>query len=135
VKIDLLVITFVLIAWTGVKAMMLNADEPESVTFPEFDAPDIEFNDLPDSCGGFTDCIEFVGNIIVNLVLGVVFVVLFLLALIIFVIEFVALLATIGFEPLDGAPAFVNVLLAVPTAAGIAIILYRMLRKGDTNAA
>lgn len=134
-KIDLLLITFVLIAWTGVKAMMLNADDPDSVEFPTFDSPDVEFETLPSSCGGFTDCIEFVGLIIVNLVLAVVFIILFLIALIAFVIEFVALLATVGFEPLDGAPAFVNVLLAVPTAAGIAIILFKMLRKGDTNAA
>lgn len=133
-KLDLLVILFVLIAWSGVKAMMLNAEEPDAVIFPTFDVPDLDFETIPNGCGGFTDCIEYVGNIIVNFVLGVVFVVLVLFELIGFIIEFVAILVTVGFEPLEGAPALVNVLLAVPTAAGIAIIIYKAIRKGDTDA-
>lgn len=133
-KLDLMVILFVLIAWAGVKAMMLNADEPDSVVFPTFTAPDLDFREIPESCGGFTDCIEYVGNIIVNFVLGIVFVILVVFGLIAFILEFVALLVTVGFEPLDGAPSFVNVLLAIPTAAGIAIIAFKALRKGDTEA-
>lgn len=103
-------------------------------TFPTFLAPSIDFQDVPDSCGGFTDCIEFVGKIIVNLVLGVVFLILIVVSMLIFLVALIAILSASAVTGIEGAPDWFNIIIVVIFGSIVGIIIYRSLRKGDTAA-
>lgn len=131
----LIAILFILVAWTIVKGMILeDASGTPVLVFPTFDTPEFTFIDLSGGCGGFTDCIEYVGAVVYNIGLGLIFLVLFLIELIAYVFELFALIVTVQFTGIPGAPSWVSVLMGLPLIAGIAIIIFKMARKGDTNA-
>lgn len=130
----LIAIIFTLFAFALAKSMILNTAEPGALEFPTLDFPDANFDALPTGCGGFTDCIEYVGTVLVNLVLGIVFVVEVIFALILFVIEVFVLLATVGFTGVEGAPTWINALLVLPFVVGIGLVFYRLVRSGASEA-
>lgn len=131
----LLAILFILVAWTVVKGLIVeDASGVPVLTFPTFETPSFAFQDLSGGCGSFTDCIEFVGYVLYNIGLGIIFLVLFFIELITYVFELFALIFQIQFTGVEGAPDYVNVLLALPFIAGIALIVFKMARSGETEA-
>lgn len=104
-----------------------------SFTIPTLEIPDFEFVDLSTGCGGFVDCIEYVGAVIYNIGLGIIFLVLFLIRLFVYVIEIVVLITDLMFTGFEGAPAIINVLITTPFYMSVALIVYRLLRKGDST--
>lgn len=104
-------------------------------TFPTFDAPGIEFETIPDSCSGFTDCIEYVGNILVNFVLGIIFVVLLIVAIIVLLVELLIVASTNAFTGAEGLPIWLNAGITAIFGIALAVVIYRMVRKGDTDTA
>lgn len=101
---------------------------------PTFDAPVIEFIDLSAGCGGFTDCIEYVGGVLYNLVAGVIFLVLFIIELILFIIEFTVFMVTVTFTGVNGAPWWINSMIIGFFSVTISIIIYKLFRKGESAA-
>jgi hypothetical protein len=131
----LIAILFILVTWTIVKGMILEDTSGTPVlVFPTFDTPDFEFIDLSGGCGGFTDCIEYVGAVIYNIGLGLIFLILFLVELLSYIFELLVLIFTIQFTGISGAPGWLNIILALPIVGALAIIVYTMARKGNTSA-
>lgn len=129
----LLTIIFIFVSWTVVKgAIQSDLAGTPIVTFPVFETPTFEFIDLSGGCGGFTDCLEYIGAVIYNIGLGLIFLVLFLVELIQYIIAFFQLVIQIQFTGIPGAPYIVNVLLTTPFLAAIALIIYNATRRGRT---
>src|SRR5688572_8759704 len=78
-----IVLTFL---FYGMFVTLYESGTVDESTFPTFSAPSIVFEDIPPSCGGFTDCIEYVGKILVNFVLGIIFVVLLIVSVIVLLV-------------------------------------------------
>lgn len=130
----IIAIFFALTAFTVLKAMILQEVVGQDVVqFPEFDVPETEFVDLSGGCSGFIDCNEYIGNVLKNIGTGVIALVLFLIELVQFAYGLISLLISVSFAGIDGAPTVVNVLLSLPFIIGIGVILYKMLRSGDTD--
>lgn len=128
-----LTIFFIFIAFTLAKILILNEGNTEPIVFPSFDAPDFDFIDLSGGCGGFTDCIEYVGAVLYNIGLTIIFLVLFIVELVTYVFELFALLLQVTFTGIDGAPFWINILLATPFAAAVALIIFRMSGGGEAE--
>lgn len=129
----IIAVIFIFLSFTIFKAMVLETTQPDSFDIPTLDFPDLEFNELPDGCGGFTDCIEYVGNIIVNLVLGVVYVVLLLFNLVVFIAALFVLVGEVTITGIEDAPAWVNLIIFTPYLGIVGIILFKLIRKGDAS--
>lgn len=132
---NIVTIIFILLSFTIVKGLIQEdaAGAPEFL-FPTLDVPDFEFQDLSAGCGGFTDCIEFVGYVIYNIGLGIIFLVLLLINLVVYIFDILTLIIEINFTGIEGAPTFINAILALPFAASIAIIIFKLVRKGSSDA-
>lgn len=131
---NLAALIFTFLAY-GLFVAMYQGDSTGESTFPAFEAPEVEFEDLPASCGGFTDCIEYVGNVIKNVVLGFVYAILLIVAIIRLIVELLVLIVASAFTGFDGAPEWLNILVATFFGIATAITIYRALRKGDTDTA
>jgi hypothetical protein len=118
----------------GTFASLYHGEAGNAVAFPTFDPPEINFQEIPAGCGGFADCIEYVGNIIINVVLGVIYIVLLIARLVIFMVQFLAVLAANAFVGIDGVPPWANGLLIVLFGTATGIIAFKAFRKGDTEA-
>lgn len=126
-------VVFVFLAFTIFKSMVLAETQPDAITFPSMDFPDLEFETIPDGCSGFTDCIEYVGKVIVNLVLGIVYVVLLLFNLIAFIAALFVTVGEVTVTGIDNAPWWVNLIVFTPYLGIVGVILYKMIRKGDAS--
>lgn len=122
--------------FTIFKGFVIEEVSEDTLEFPTFDAPDVEFADVSDGCGVFneTGCLEFIGNLIANIVKGVIWVVLFIVEIVTFVMALLLLIFTIQLAGFEDVPAWINVLILGLQGAAFAIIIYRMLRKGDDDA-
>lgn len=118
----------------GVFVAVYESDTSAAATFPTFNPPSIAFEEIPDGCGGFFDCTEFVGKVIVNIVLGVVYFVLLIVALLVFIVAFLAIVASSAFTGIDGMPAWGNAIILGIFGAALAVIIFKMTRKGDSSA-
>lgn len=127
-------LVFILLGYLVFQILFVGSGGAEDpIIFPTFDVPDFEFIDLSSGCGGFTDCIEYVGAVIYNIGLGIIFLILFLIELITFVFDLFALIVEINFTGFNGAPWWVNLMFTVPLGAIIALLIYRMARSGETD--
>ena len=131
---NLIEILFVLLAFSFGKALVLNEAEPGAISFPAISEVPFSVSTPPSSCSGFTDCIEFVGLILLSFVQGILFIVFFLFNLIVFVFELLVVFAEVTFTGIDGAPFWVNGLLMLAYPGALAITIFKMFRKGDANA-
>jgi hypothetical protein len=111
-----------------------SSDEIPNIQFPTFDTPNISFRDVSQGCGGFVDCIEYVGAVLYNVAGGVIFIILFLIELIQFTVAMFVLLTSTSFAGIDGAPWQFNVVITVISGALLALLLYFMVRSGKGNA-
>ncbi len=130
---NLMGILFAFIGY-GLFAAMYNGETSTEPVFPTFTPPGIEFFDVPENCSGFTDCIEFVGEILTNFVLGIVYVVLLLVELVRFIVALMVVVLSNAFGGVESAPPWVNVMIVGMFTAATAIIIYKAARKGDTSA-
>jgi hypothetical protein len=123
---------FIVTMFTATKAMIINEDaEVALIVFPTFDPPgDFAFRDLSGGCGGFVDCIEYVGAVIYNVALAPVFVISFLIGVITYVFALFALFIEVTFTGVEGAPWWLNLAISLPILASLAVILYRMVPIG-----
>ncbi|MHB1059786.1 MAG: hypothetical protein ACYC0F_18075 [Rhodanobacter sp.] len=127
-------ILFVFVAYGLIAAAIVNEGAQNPVfVFPTLDVPEFEFIDVTQGCGGVFECIGYIGDIIYNFVVGVIFVILFLANLLIYVAELFILIFTVAFEGAEGAPTEVNILLRLPFVAGIAFIIYKLIRSGKSE--
>lgn len=127
-------ILFILTAFSIIKLLILNTSgNSPAVTFPSLETPDIEFLDLSAGCGGFTDCIEYVGAVLYNIGAGVIFIVLFIIELLVYLFQLFGLIISAAFTGIEGAPFWVNALLTLPFSAAIAFILYKLIRSGKSE--
>lgn len=133
-KFNVLAIVFIFLAFTLFKILFINelGNEPE-IIFPTLETPAFNFIDLSDGCGGFTDCIEYVGAVIYNIGLGLIFLVLFIVSLIVYIFELFAIIIEANFTGIEGAPWYFNLLLTFPFGFAISVILYKMVRRGSTE--
>lgn len=128
-------IIFIFLAFTLAKVLVVNeTDGQPEIIFPTLETPDFEFIDLSGGCSGFTDCIEYVGAVIYNIGLGLIFIVLFIVNLMVYIFQLFAVLLSVTFTGIEGAPFWVNLLLTVPFLASIAFIIYKLIRKGSSSA-
>lgn len=54
-------------------------------------------------------------------------------AMIKFMLDFFVFLASVTFSGVEGAPWWVNLVLYLPIATATVIIIYRLIRKGDST--
>lgn len=133
-KISLLALTFFLLAFTIFKILYVNEDSGvPSISFPTFEPPDITFIDVSGGCGGFIDCTEYLANVIFNIGAGIIFLVQFIIELVVYIVQFFAVLIQVQFIGIDGAPWFINLLLATPISVAIGLILFKMFRSGASE--
>lgn len=118
----------------GMFVAMYNGEQTDEQIFPTFASPAVEFEEIPSGCGGFGDCLEYIGRVITNIVLAVVFVVLFLAALIVFFAELLVIIGANAFEGVEGAPQEFNILVLAFFGLALGIAIFRAFRKGDTAA-
>lgn len=130
----LLFLIFLFLSY-GIFVTLYNSGEsPTAPDFPQFNAPNITFQDLPAHCSGIIDCTAYIGNVLINIVLGIIFFVLLIVAMLVFIVALVALFAASGFNGIEGAPDWFNALVLGVLGAAFGIMIYRSLRKGDTSA-
>lgn len=128
----LIELLFILVCWTVVKGFIINdAAGTPTIVFPVLDVDSPDFIDLSGGCSGFVDCTEYLANVIKNIGSGIIFLVLFLIDLLVYLFELFALIATITFTGIEGAPSFVNVILTIAPLAGIAIMIYKMASRSE----
>lgn len=127
-------IIFVFLVYSVLTIMVINdnADRPV-ITFPTIDIPSFEFRDLSGGCGGFVDCIEYVGAVLFNIGLGIIFLVLFIVNLFVFLFALIALLLKVAFTGINGAPWWFNTIIVTLFLGSISIIVYRLTRSGASN--
>lgn len=115
---------------------MYNQDTSEDAPeFPTFDPPGVDFQNIPNDCSGLFDCTEFVGKVLVNIVLGVVYVVLLLVEIIRLLVEITTLILLSAFSGIEGVPAWFNTLIVGAFAVMTVVVIYKSVRKGDTDSA
>lgn len=128
-------IIFIYAAYAFGKLLIINSTTPLTpVELPVLVTPDFEFRDLSAGCGGFVDCIEYVGAVLYNIGLGIIYLVLLLVALTVYIIQFIAVLVAVSFVGFGGdAPAWLNALAILPFAAALGLIIYKLIRRGSSN--
>lgn len=133
-KFNAVLIVFILFAFSTFKILYANSnDAAPHFEFPTLDPPDIEFRNVSGGCGGFIDCTEYLGAVLFNIGAGIIFLVLFLIELIVYVIELFALIVEVTFTGFAGAPWWVNALSTLPFFMAIGIIIYRLVRSGESE--
>lgn len=130
-----LAIVFIFVAFSFAKLLIIQEGSgAPAFTFPTFDAPTFEPIDLSAGCAGFFDCTEYVGAVFYNIGLGLIFFVEFIIELIGYIFSIIVLLISVQFAGIDGAPFWINGLLLLPFLLGMALIVFKLLRKGDSEA-
>lgn len=131
---SILQILFIIVSFAVVKGLIINEANSTAFELPTFTPPSITFQDVPDSCGGFTDCIEYIGDLLTNVVLGVIYLILFIVELVRYIGLLTIFIAQNAFQGVDGAPDWLNLLMSTPLIAGTAIIIYKLARSGEDDA-
>ena len=127
-------ILFVLVCYTVITSMIIASAEPGAeVELPELDVPDYDVT-FRSSCSGLIDCTKFIGDQLLSMAKALIFLTTLIFNLIVYVFGMFLLLVTLAVTGVDGAPTQANLFIQVPMTAGIGIILFRMIRKGDDSA-
>lgn len=131
----LLHIIFLFLAFAMAKILILQEFENvPTIVFPTFDEPDVTFRDTSGGCGSFIDCTEYVGAVLFNIGAGVIYIVLLIVELIRYLFDFIGLLLSVTIDDIPGAPFWVNLFIVGMPLAAMALILFRLFRKGASNA-
>lgn len=109
-------------------------EELPATVFPVLASPDIDFIDVGSGCGGFADCIEYVGAVLFNIGAGIIFLVLFFINLLVFVFELFTILIDVSFTGIDGAHWTINLVLITLNSAILALMIFAMIRAGRQSA-
>lgn len=129
-------LVFALIAYSVLKFMIIGdvggQPQPEVPEFGQFDA-NVDFRTIPSSCDGFTDCIEYVGDIIVNIVIGFVKLIEFIMNIIAYVVQLFIFLAQINIATIPDAPWYINILLLTPLTFLLTLLIFKLIRRGDDD--
>lgn len=128
----LLEIIFVLLAYAIVKSAFLVETAVDAPEFPSLDTPEVEFREIS-SCNELVLCLNSFVDVMFNIAAGVLFAILFVTFLLLFIGQMVVVIVALQFAGVGGPP-WIDLLLATPYLAGLAIIVFKMARKGDTNA-
>lgn len=132
---NIIQLTMLTITYLIVSAFVVNsAQGTEPIELPVLDIPTFNFIDLSGGCGGFTDCIEYVGAVIYNVGLTIIAILQLIFELITYVIELGALILDYGLEGIAGAPTWLNLIIGTFLALNLSVIIFRMARTGDSNA-
>lgn len=122
---------FVYLCFGIFQIMYANTNEElPGTVFPTLESPDITFIDVGNGCGGFTDCIEYVGAVLFNIGAGLIFLVLFIINLLVFVFELFTILIEVSFTGIDGAHWTINLVLVTMNSALLALLIFAMIRAG-----
>lgn len=131
-KITQLVV--LIVSYVLVSALIVNSTSgAEPVEIPTLDVPEFDFINVTAGCGGFVDCIEYVGAVIYNIGLTIVAIIQLAFAFVGFIFAISVLIITYGVEGVAGAPAAVNVVIGGYLGITIALAIYRAIRSGKTN--
>jgi hypothetical protein len=131
---NILTTLFVFIAY-GLFASMYNGGIVSGIPALAFNAPGIDFVELPDDCSGFTDALFCIGIGVINFAIGIVYIILLIVEIIRLLVSIVVLITTNSFTGFDGAPFWVNTLFLTAIFGSFAISIYKAIRKGDTDSA
>jgi hypothetical protein len=130
----ILAIFFVLISFNLFKIVYNDStDSGPVIEYPTLNLPEFNPIDVSGGCGGFVDCIEYVGAVLYNLALGIIFVVEFLIRIFVYIFQLIILVVQQTFTGIEGAPLVINVLITLPYAAGIGFIIYKLVRSGESE--
>lgn len=123
------------LGYVMISALIVNAATGvEAIDIPTLDIPTFDFIDLTGGCSSFTDCTEYLANVIYNIGLGAIALVQTVFALIAFIVNISGLIIDYGVQGIDGAPVWWNIILGSYLAMSIAVIVYRMVRAGGDSA-
>lgn len=129
----LLEIIFLFLAFATVKAMILDQTGVAEIIIPVLEVPEFEFIDLTGGCSSFTDCTEYLANVVRNIGEAVIKTAVLVFNLVGFIFEIFILVADTLFSNVEGAPWYVNLLLFLPYTAALGIIIYNMIRRGGSS--
>lgn len=130
----LVALIFIYLVWAIFLITYANTSESiPAVVFPTLESPDIDFIDVSDGCGGFIDCLEYIGAVLFNIGAGIIFLVLFIINLIVYVFQILAILLEVSFTGIDGAPWQFNTTISTVSAAIIAMLVFRLIRSGKST--
>lgn len=145
-------LVFALISFSVIKFMILNGvvaeqDQPDVPTFNSDFCPsaftvgaeDNETNGDTDDCAFKTPtcgniiylCIDYLGDVIYNIGIVVILIFTFVINLIVFIFQLVVFLALISVETIPEAPWYVNIIMLTPITFLIALMIFKLFRKGD----
>lgn len=116
-------------------AMYNGGDGGAASTFPTFNAPTVSFQTIPSGCSGFFDCTEYVGKVLTNIVIGVVYAIQLIVEIVRVFVAMILLITTSAFSGVAGTPAWINVILLSVFGGSVVVIIYKSIRKGDTDSA
>lgn len=138
-------ILFTMVAY-GIISLFIVGDTTPGTTLelPTFDIPDFTFESYGSegSCGTFDvgECIEFLGRVmrnigiaIRNIGIGIIGFTQLIFNLVVYIVELSALVLTLLFTGVDGAPWYVNIFITLPFIGGIGLITYKLVRSGDSD--
>lgn len=124
---------FLTVTFTVVEAMVLAENhDGAQFEFPELQSPDPTYKEI-ESCSSIEGCIKYIGHVLYNIGVGIISAVQFIFYLSKFVFQLFALLITLIFTGVEGAPWYVNLVFYMPLVAGTSIIVYRLIRQGESS--
>lgn len=127
------VVLFTSLAYTIIAALLVQETAPEvEINFPVLEVPTFDPVDLSGGCSGFSDCTEYLANVVKNIGEGVIYGVLLFFALVGFAIDLIAVIISLS-AGIEGAPWYVNLLITAPFTASIGLILYKLIRSGSSE--
>lgn len=128
-------LSMLIIIYAILSAFVVNSGESvEAIDLPTLDLPTFDFIDISGGCGSFTDCTEYLANVVYNIGLGIIAVVQTLFALIAFVVEFSVVIVGLSVSGISNAPVWLNTVVGGYLGISMGIIIFRMARKGDSTA-
>jgi hypothetical protein len=138
-------ILLTMVAYTIVASMIItDATDAPAFELPTLEIPDftfLEYADVSAGCGGFTDCIGWlaaivqnIGTTIYNIAIGLIGTLVLIFNLIVYIVELVALIFATLIGGIDGAPWYANIFITLPFLASVGLIVYKLLRKGESTA-
>ena len=130
----LIALIFFFLLYSSFKVLVFQEAGTEIEAFPTFVSPGIQFIDLSQGCSGFFDCTEYVGAVIYDIALSFLFIALLIYEVVRYLTAVIAWTILLQLTGLGDAPPMVNLLFAAPPAIMLGIIIFKMLRKGDTSA-
>lgn len=126
-------LVFALLAYSVLKFMIIGdvAGQPQP-DIPEFGQFDTGLEFITPECGNpIFLCIDYLGDVIYNISTAFIKAVEFLMNVVTYFILLLVFIGSISVQTLPDAPWYVNILLLTPYTFLIALMLFKLVRKGD----